>query len=116
MGEEARVGILGRFGAALEDERIKNLPSEEKDWYVANFVNESINYSFQEVKRKNRGIRKDRELEGLEPSDMKNLIGSAKYFKENVNYFFNAVTVYTYMRAFLLFYQEKSFRPILDKM
>lgn len=116
MRKETRAGKLGRFLAAEYDGKMAKIPKGERDEYIARFINELIDYSFQKVKKGQKGIRKDRELEELAWPDVKNPLVSARILKEYHHHLFQTNTSYNHMRGFLYHFQEGVFRSMLDKM
>lgn len=50
MRKEPRIGKVGRFIAAEYDAKMNAIKEDERGEYVARFVNELMDYSFQRVK------------------------------------------------------------------
>ena len=114
--DEPRAAKYGRFEGlrkAIEHSRISK---KERNKYIITFMSELEDFSFEEVKIKDRGIRVDRELDAIDfPSENSPLV-DARIFKEGVHHFFNVNTSYNFMRAFLFHYQNGRFRPSLDNI
>ena len=120
MRKETRAGKSGRFSGALLDNAMENilrgLTASDRDAYLSLFGRELENFSFEKIPVARRGERKDYELESYADSDVSDPILVARTIKERWHLEYQADTIYKDVRAFLSFFMDGLFRPILDKM